>query len=64
MISGDGWGLKFPDICNTVEEKSRKERQRGKLTRPGIEPGPTKWKATLLLLDRRGGPIKSVISDG
>ena len=22
MISGDGWGLSFPDICLTVEEKT------------------------------------------
>ena len=40
MISGDGWGLRFPDICLSVEEKIRKEPQPGKLTRPGIEPEP------------------------
>ena len=36
MISGDGCGLSFPDICLTVEKKPHP----GKLTWPGIEPGP------------------------
>ena len=40
MISRDGWGLSFPDICLTVEEESQRKPQPGKLTRPGIEPGP------------------------
>ena len=34
MISGDGWGLNFPDICHSVEEKSQKNwSNRG--TNPG-----------------------------
>ena len=28
MISGDRWGLSFPDICLTVEEKPRKNLNR------------------------------------
>ena len=31
---GDGWGLSFPDICLTVEERPRKKSQSGKLTWP------------------------------
>ena len=48
----DGWGLSFSDICLTVEEKNP---QPGKLTRPGIEPGPARWEATMLSLDHSGG---------
>ena len=33
MISGDGEGLGFPDICLTVEEKTPEKPQSGKLTR-------------------------------
>ena len=51
VISGDGWDLRFLDICLTVEEKPRKKSQSGKLTRPGIEPGPARWEATMLPLD-------------
>ena len=36
MISRNGCGPSFPDICLTIEGKP----QPGKLTRPGIEPGP------------------------
>ena len=54
MISGDGWGLSFPDICVTVEEKPQK-KQRGKLARPGVEPGTARWEATMLPLDHSGG---------
>ena len=39
MISGDRWGLSFPDICLTLQEKPQKKPQPGKLTRPGIELG-------------------------
>ena len=46
-------GLRFPDICLTVEEKP----QPGKLTRPGIEPGPGGWEAMMLPLEYSGGPI-------
>ena len=38
MISGDSWGLSFPDICLMVEKNPGKTEP-GKLTRPGIEPG-------------------------
>ena len=47
MISRDTWGLSFSDICLTVEEKPRKKPQSGKLTRPGIEPRPARWEATM-----------------
>ena len=40
MISRDRWGLRFPDICLTVEEKSQKKVQLGTLTRQRIESGP------------------------
>ena len=49
MISVDGWGLNFPNICFTVEKK-RKKSQSGKLIWPGIEPGPASWMTTMLLL--------------
>ena len=39
MIYGDDWGLSFPEIYLTVEEKPQKKPQPGKLTRSGIEPG-------------------------
>ena len=54
MISGDRLGLRFSDICLTLEEKFRKNPQQGKLTRPGIEPGPARWEATILPLDHSG----------
>ena len=50
-------GLSFPFICLTVEEKLKP----GKLTRLGIEPGPAKWEATMLLLDHSDGPRSSVL---
>ena len=55
MISRDGWGLSFPEICLTVEDKSQKKPQPGKLTQPGIEPRPTRWEATMLPLDHIDG---------
>ena len=55
IISGDGWCLSFPDICVTVEEKP----QVGKLTWPGIEPGPARWEVPMLHLDHSGGHIHS-----
>ena len=42
VISGDVWGLSFPDIYLRVEEKLRKKPQPGRPTRPGIEPGPAR----------------------
>ena len=42
MISGDGWGLNFPDICLMVEEKPQEKPQPGKLIWPGMEPGPAR----------------------
>ena len=50
MISRDGWGLSLTCIFLLVEEKP----QPGKLTLPGIEPGPARWEAKILLLDHRG----------
>ena len=54
MISGNELGLSFP-ICFTVEKKKRKRSQTGKLTRPGIEPWPTKLEAAKLPLAHSGG---------
>ena len=51
MISRDGCGLSFPDIYLTVEEKP----QSGKLTRPGIEPWPARWRQWWPL-DQSGSP--------
>ena len=51
MITGDECDPKFPDICLTVEGKSRKKTSTRKLTRQGIEPGP----AAMLFLDHSGG---------
>ena len=42
MKSGDAWCLIFPDIGLTVKVKREKKPQPGKLTRPGIEPGPAR----------------------
>ena len=53
-ISGDGWSLSFPDMSYSWG-KPRKKPQPGKLTRPGIEPGPARWEATMLPLDQSGG---------
>ena len=39
MISGDGWGLSFPDICLKVEENSGKNNQENWPGR-GSNPGP------------------------
>ena len=61
MISGDGWDLRFPDICLTVEKKPRKKPQPRKLTRQGIEHGPARWKATMLPLGHSGGLNKGSI---
>ena len=54
MISGDGWGLSFTDICHTVEETPWKIPQTWKLTLPGFEPGPARWEATMLTLNHSG----------
>ena len=40
MIFGDLGGLKLPGICLSDEEKSRKKRHPGNMSRPGIEPEP------------------------
>ena len=48
MLSGDRWGLSFPDICLRVEENPWKKPQLGKLNRPGIEPGSARRQATML----------------
>ena len=41
MVTGDGWGLSFPDICLTVEKRIRKTSTR-KTDRPEIEPEPAR----------------------
>ena len=56
MISRDGWDLNFPNICLTVDEKPWRKSQPGRLTWPGIEPGPARWEATMLTLGHSGGP--------
>ena len=55
MIFGDLVGLSFPDICLMVEEKPQKKPQPGNLTWLGIEPGPTRWDATMLPFNHGGG---------
>ena len=37
--------------------KTPEKPQPGKLSRPGIDPGPAKWETTMLLLDHSGGQI-------
>ena len=59
MIFGVGWGLRFPDICLTVEKKSHEETQAGKLTQLGVEPRPARQVATMLPLDHSGGLPRS-----
>ena len=49
MISRDGCGVSFPDICLAVEEEPWKKPQPWKLTRPGIELGPAGWEATTVV---------------
>ena len=63
MISGDGWGLRFLDMCLRVEGKPRKS-QPGKLTLSGIEPGAAGWEATMLLLDHSDGLVYFVDGPG
>ena len=62
MISGDGRGLSFPDICLTVEEKTRKNLNQEKLNRPGIEPGPGRWETMVLPLDHSGAVVRSTVN--
>ena len=40
MISGDGWGLSFPNICLTVEEKHRKSPNQENWPDRGSNPRP------------------------
>ena len=51
------WGLRFPDICLTFEEKLRKKPQPEKLAWPEIDSGPDWWEATMLSLDHSGGQL-------
>ena len=44
------WGLKFPDIYLTDEEKPRQKPHPGNLSRTGNEPGPAAWQARMLPL--------------
>ena len=57
-----GWmGPKFFGPFFTVSEKNpRKKLQPGKLAGQGIEPGPSRWEATMLLLDHIDGLYKYV----
>ena len=48
IIFGDFVDLKLSDICLTGDEKPRKKRHPGNLSRPGIEPGPVAWQARML----------------
>ena len=48
------WGPRFPDICHSWG-KPPKKPQPGKLTLPGIEPGPAGWEVMMLPLDYSGG---------
>ena len=52
MISGDGWSLRFSSYS---WGKTPKKPQPGKLNRPGIEPWPCRWEATMLPLDHSSG---------
>ena len=45
MITGDGWGLSFSRHLSYSWGKPPEKSQLGKLTRPGIEPGPVCWEA-------------------
>ena len=49
MIANDNWGLSFPDICLTVEEKPQETE---------IEPGLARWEATMLPLDHSSSQPK------
>ena len=42
MISGNGWGLCFPDICLTVEEEPRENLNQENWADRGSNPGPLK----------------------
>ena len=42
MISGNGWGLCFPDICLTVEEEPRENLNQENWAYRGSNPGPLK----------------------
>ena len=55
LISGEWWHLSFPVICLTVEGKLWRKPQPGKLTRPGINPGPARWEGMTLPCDHCGG---------
>ena len=49
MMASDirgGWGISFPDICLTFEEKSREKSLNQENCPTGIEPGPAIWEAT------------------
>ena len=46
---------KFPEIYLRVEGKTPEKTSTRKLTRPGIEPGPTAWEVMMLPLHHSGG---------
>ena len=58
MIFVDLGGLKFPDICLTGEKNPEKTHP-GKLSRPGIEPGPAAWQTRMLPLAPQRWTISS-----
>ena len=67
MMDNDirGWmELNFSRHLSTIEEKLGKKPQPGKVTRPGTEPGPARWEATMLPLDHGGRQNVLEISPG
>ena len=46
IISGDGQGLSFPDICLTVKEKHQKNLNQENWPNQGLNPGP--WVRVVL----------------
>ena len=54
IISGDGCGLRFPDICLTVEENPGKNFNQENWPDRGSNQAP-RWEATVLPLDHSDG---------
>ena len=55
MISGDGWGLSFPDIYLTVGEKPRKNLNQENLPDRGSNPDPLRDRHACCRLAHSGG---------
>ena len=60
MVSRDGWGLSFPNVCLTVEETPEKNLNRESDTF-GDRTVPIRWKTRMLSLDTRGIKISIII---